>query len=121
MCKHMTAVSRMCILITWMDIVNQYNNIYQRTIKIKSIEVKDNTYSDYIKEVNDKDPKLKVSDHVRTSKYKSIFAKGYTPKWSEEVFVIKEVKNTVPWTVIMMKKMMMKKLLEHYMKKNYRK
>ena len=117
----MTAVSRMCILITWMDIVNQYNNIYQRTIKIKSIEVKDNTYSDYIKEVNDKDPKLKVSDHVRASKYKSIFTKGYTPKWSEEVFVIKEVKNTVPWTVIMMKKMMMKKLLEHYMKKNYRK
>ena len=48
------------------------------------------------KEVNDKDPKFKVSDHVRISKYKNIFAKGYTPNLSEEVFVIKKVKNTVP-------------------------
>ena len=50
------------------------------------------------KEVNDKDPKFKVSDRVRILKYKNIFAKGYTPNWSEEVFMIKEVKNTVPWT-----------------------
>ena len=49
------------------------------------------------KEVNDKDPKFKVRDHVRISKYKNIFAKGYTANWSEEVVVIKEVKNTVPW------------------------
>ena len=52
------------------------------------------------KEVNDKDPKFKVGDHVRISKYKNIFAKGYTPNWSEEVFVIKKVKNTVPWTYV---------------------
>ena len=45
---------------------------------------------------NDKDPKFKVGDHVRIAKYKNIFAKGYTPNWSEEVFVIKKVKNTVP-------------------------
>ena len=67
---------------------------------MKPIEVKDNTYIDSIKEVNDKDPKFKVGDHVRISKYKNIFAKGYTPNWSEEVFVIKKVKNTVPWTYV---------------------
>ena len=82
------------------DKVNEYNNVYHRIIKMKPIEVKDNTYIDSIKEVNDKDSKFKVGDHVRISKYKNIFAKGYTPNWSEEVFVIKEVKNTVPWTYV---------------------
>ena len=52
---------------------------------------------DFSKEVNDNNPKFKVGDHVRISKYKNIFAKGYTPNWSEEVFVIKKTKNTVPW------------------------
>ena len=52
------------------------------------------------KEVNDKDPKFKVGDHVRISKYKNIFAKGYTPNWSKEMFVIKEIKNTVLWTYV---------------------
>ena len=53
-----------------------------------------------IKKTNDKDPKYKVGDRVRISKYKNIFAKGYTPNWSEEIFVIKKVKNTVPWTYV---------------------
>ena len=52
------------------------------------------------KEVNDKDPKFKVSDYARISKYKDIFAKGYTPNWSEEIFVINRIKNTVPWTYV---------------------
>ena len=52
------------------------------------------------KEVNDKDSKFKVGDHVRISKYKNIFPKGYTPNWSEEVFVIRKVKNTIPWTYV---------------------
>ena len=63
---------------------------------MKTVDVKDNTYIDFEKEVNDKDPKFKVGENVRISKYKIIFAKGYTPNWSEEVFVIKKVKNTVP-------------------------
>ena len=67
---------------------------------MKPVDVKDNTYIDFKKEVNDKYPKFKVGDHVRISKYKNIFAKGYTPNWSEEVFVIKKVKNTVPWTYV---------------------
>ena len=65
---------------------------------MKSIGVKDNTYIDSSKDVNDKDSKFKVGEHVRISKYKNIFAKGYIPNWSEEVFVIKKVKNTLPWT-----------------------
>ena len=80
------------------DIVNEYNNTYRRTIKMKPVNVRDNTYSDFKKEVHDKDLKFKVGDHVRISKYKNIFAKGYAPNWSEEAFVIKKVKNTVPWT-----------------------
>ena len=82
------------------DIVHRYNNKKHRTIKMKPIDVKDNTYIDFGKEVNDNDPKFKVGDHVRTSKYKNIFAKGYTPNWSEEVFVTKEIENTVPWTYV---------------------
>ena len=61
------------------DIVNECNNTYHRTIKMKPVDVKDNTYIDFKKEVNDKDPKFQVDDHVRIFKYKNIFAKGYTP------------------------------------------
>ena len=64
---------------------------------MKLVDVKNDTYIDSNKEVNDKDPKFKVGDHVRISKYKNIFAKGYTPNWFEEVFVIIKVENTVPW------------------------
>ena len=73
--KHMTAVSKNVYIDKLDDIVNEYNNTYHRTIKMKPIEVKDNTYIDSIKEVNDKDPKFKVGDHVRISQYKNIFAK----------------------------------------------
>ena len=67
---------------------------------MKLADVKDNTYINIDKEVNDKDPKFKFGDHVRISRYKNIFAKGYTPNWSEEVFVIKKVKNTFSWTYV---------------------
>ena len=80
--------------------VDEYNNSYHRTIKMKLIDVKDNTYIDFEKEVHDKGPKFKFGDCVRISKYKNIFAKGYTPNWSEEVFVISKFKNTVPWTYV---------------------
>ena len=80
------------------DIVNKYNHIYHSTVKMKSVDVKLSTYNDSGKENNKKDPKFEVSDHVRILKYKNIFAKGYFPKWSEEVFVITKVENTVTWT-----------------------
>ena len=98
--KYTNSVSKNVYIDKLDDIVNEYNNTHYRTIKIKPIDVKDNTYIDFSKKVNDNDPKFKVGDHIRISKYKNIFSKGYTPNWSEEVFVIKEVKNTVPWTYV---------------------
>ena len=98
--EYMTSVSKNVYIDKLDDIVDEYNNTYHRTIKMKPIDVKDNTYLDSKKEVNNKDPKFKVGDHVRISKYKNIFAKGYTPNWSEEVFVVSKIKNTVPWTYV---------------------
>ena len=98
--KHMTSISKNVYIDKLDDIVNEYNNAYHTTIKMKPIDIKDNTYINTDKEINDKDPKFKVGDRIRISKYKNIFAKGYTPNWSEEVFVIKKVKNTVPWTYV---------------------
>ena len=63
---------------------------------MKPVDLKNITYIDSNKKAHDKDSKLKVGSHIRISKYKSIFDKGYTPNWSKEVFVIKKVKNTVP-------------------------
>ena len=77
------------------DIVNKYNNTVHRTIKIKPIDVTGDYYAEYNKNFNKKDPKLKAGDNIRILKYKNIFAKGYTRNWSEEVFVINKVKNTV--------------------------
>ena len=65
---------------------------------MKPKDVKNNNLTEYIEEFNKKDSKFKIGDHVRISKYKNIFSKGYLPNWSEEVFVINKVKNTVPWT-----------------------
>ena len=67
---------------------------------MKPVDVNDDTYIDFEKEVNNKDPKFKVGNHVRISKYKNIFANGYTPNWSEEVFVIKIVQNAAPWSYV---------------------
>ena len=67
---------------------------------MKLVDVRNITYINIGKKVNNKDPKFQVVDHVRISKYKNIFAKGYTPNWSEEVFVISKIKNTVPWTYV---------------------
>ena len=94
--KYMTSISKRVYIEKLDDTVNEYNNKYHRTIKMKPIDVNNNTYINIGKEVHDNDLKFKVGDNVRISKYKNIFAKGYTPNWSEKVFVIKEMKNTVP-------------------------
>ena len=96
----MTSISKNVYINKLDDIVDEYNNTYHRTIKMKPVDVKDDTYIDVKIEVSDKDPKLKFCDQVRISKYKNIFAKGYTSNWSEEVFVIRKAKNTVPWTYV---------------------
>ena len=98
--KYMTSISKKVYIDKLDNIVHKYNNKKHRKIIMKLIDVKGNTYIDFDKEVNDNDPKFNVGDHVRMSKYKNIFAKGYTPNGSEEVFVIKEIKNTVPWTYV---------------------
>ena len=67
---------------------------------MKSIDVKNDSFAEYNEESNEKDPKFKVNNHVRISKYKNIFAKGYALNWSEEIFVIKKIKITVPWTYV---------------------
>ena len=109
--KYMTSISKNFYIDELDDIVHKYNNKKDRTIKRKPTDVKENTYIDFDKEVNNNDPKFKVGDHVRISKYKNIFAKGYTPNWSEEIFVIKKIKNTVPLMILIVKK-----LMEHFMK-----
>ena len=64
------------------------------------IDVKNDSCAEYNEKSNEKDPKFKVSDHARISKYKYIFAKGYAPNWSEDIFVVKKIKNTLPWNYI---------------------
>ena len=93
--KHMTAISKNVYFDVLDDIVDKYNNTVHRTIKMKTIDVTYDSYVEYNKDSNLKNPKFKVGDHVRISKYKNIFAKGYVPNWSEEIFVSK-IKNTVP-------------------------
>ena len=94
----MTAISKSVSFDMLDNIVNKYKNSVHRTIKMKPIDITPDLYAKYNEDFNKKDPKFKVGDHVRISKYKIIFAKGYTPNWSEEVFVINKIKNTVPWT-----------------------
>ena len=101
--KHMTAILKNVYFDVLDDIVNKYNITVHRTIKMKAIQVTDDYYAkDLSIELNGisnkKNPKFKVGDNVRISQYKNIFAKGYTPNWSEEFFVINKIKNTVPWT-----------------------
>ena len=98
--KYMTAISKNVCIDELDNIIKEYNNTHHRTIKMKPVDAKDSTYIDFKKEVNDKDRKCKVRDNVKISEYKNIFAKRYIPNWSEEDFVIKKVKNTVPWTYI---------------------
>ena len=94
----MTSMSNNVYIDTLVNIVNKYNNTFHSTIKMKPVDVKSSIYIGSSKEINNKVPKFKIGDIVRITKYKNIFGKGYVPNWSEEVFVIKKVKNTVPWT-----------------------
>ena len=94
--KYMTSISKNVYIDTLDDMVNEYNNTYHRIIKMKPVDVKSGNFIEYNVNSNDKDPKFKIGDYVRISKYKNIFAKDYTTNWSEEVFVIKKFKNAVP-------------------------
>ena len=98
--KPMTAVSKNVYFYVLDDIVNKYNNRVHRAIKMKPIDVTSDSYAEHKEDSNKKYPKFKLGDHVRISKYKNIYPKGYTQNWSEEVFMISKIKNTVPWTYV---------------------
>ena len=112
--KYMRSISKNVYIDKMDDTVNEYNNTYRRIIKMKPVDVKGNTYIDFKKDVNDKDSKFKVGIHVRISEYKNISYKGYTPNWSEEVFVIKKIKNTV------INDLNGEEIIATFMKKSYR-
>ena len=96
----MTAISKIAYFNVLDDIVNKYNNTVYRAIKMKPIDVTSDSYVEYNENFNKKDPKFKIRDCLRISKYKNLFAKGYAPNWSEEFFVVSKIKNTVPWTYV---------------------
>ena len=95
--KHMTATGKNVYYDVLDDVVNKYNNTKHSTIKMKPIDVKNNKRG-YIDEHNEKDSKFKVGDRVRISRYKNIFAKGYTPNRSKEIFIVDKINDTVPYT-----------------------
>ena len=96
--KHMTATGKNVYYDVLDDVVNKYNNTKHSTIKMKPIDVKDNNKRVYIDEHNEKDSRFKVGDRGRISKFKNIFAKGYTPNWSKEIFIVDKINDTVPYT-----------------------
>ena len=89
--KHMTTISKNVYIDVLNDIVNKYNNTVHKTIKMKPIDVTGDSYVEYNEDFNKKGPKFKVNDHVGISKYKKVFAKGYVPNWSEEVFIVNDL------------------------------
>ena len=117
--KHMTAISKNIYYYALGDIVNKHNNTVHRTIKMKPIDVTNDSFAEYNEESNKKDPKFKIGDHVRIFKYKNIFAKGYTPNRSEEVFIISKTNNAVPWRYVI-SDMNGEDITEAFMRKNYR-
>ena len=96
--EHMTAISKNVYFAVLDTIVDKYNNTAHRTIKMKPVDVTSESYAEYNEGSNETRPK--VGDRVKISKQKNIFAKGYTQKWSEEVFIISKIKNTVLWTYV---------------------
>ena len=96
--KHMTATGKNVYYDVLDDVVNKYNNTKHSTIKMKPIDVEDNNKRVYIDEHNEEDSRFKVGDRVRISRYKNIFAKGYTPNWSKEIFIVDKINDTVPYT-----------------------
>ena len=93
--KYMISVSKNVYIDKLDHTVNKYNNTYHSTIKVKAVDVKSNTYIDSSKEINEKNPKFKIGDNVRISKYKNVFVNGYTTSWAEEVLVIKKKSKTL--------------------------
>ena len=96
--KHITAINKNIYYDVLDDIVNKYNNTQRNTIGMKPKDVLDDNKREYIDEYNKKGTRFNVGDKVRISKFRNIFAKGYAPNWSREIFIVDKINNTVPWT-----------------------
>ena len=96
--KHVTAIGKNVYWNVLDDVVEKYNDTINRSIGMKPKDVKSNKKAVYVEESNEKSARFSVGNRVRISKFKNTFAKGYTPNWSKEIFVINKIKNTVPWT-----------------------
>ena len=92
--KHMTSISKNVYFDVLYYIVNKYNNTYHKTIKMKPVDAGDDSFAEYNEVFNQEDPKFKGRVHVLISRFKNVFAKGYTPNWSEGIFIIEKIKNT---------------------------
>ena len=113
----MKSISKSVYIDKLNDIVNKYNNTYHKTIKMKPVDVKPSTYIDSSKEIDYHDPKLKIGDIARISKYKNIFAKGYVLKkflWLKKLKTL--FRGLILWVILKEKK-----LLERFTKKNFKK
>ena len=112
--KHMTATGKNVYYDVLDDVVNEYNNTKHNTIKMKPKDVKNDNNRKYIDEYNLKNARFNVGDRVRISKFKNIFAKGYTPNWSREIFIVNEINDTVPYTLLVVF------MIENYKRQNYK-
>ena len=116
--KHMTATGKNVYYDVLDDVINEYNNTKHNTIKMKPRDVGDNKRV-YIDEHNEEDSRFKVGDRVRIFKFKNIFAKGYTPNWSIEIFIINKINDTVPYTYNL-KDLNDEEIIGSFMIKNYK-
>ena len=116
----MTAISKNVFFDVLDDIIDRCNNTAHRSIKMKPIELASGSYAEYNKDSNERDPKFKVGNHVRISKYKNIFGKGYTQNWSEEIFVLRKIKDTFPQTYVI-SDLKAEKIAERFFEKELRK
>ena len=89
----MTAISKNLCFDVLDDIFDEYTNTYHKILKMKPVDVGDDSFAEHNGKSNEKDPKFKVGDHVRISKFKDVFAKEYTLNCSEEIFIIKKICN----------------------------
>ena len=99
--KHMTTTGKNVYYDVLDEVVHKYNNTKHSTLKMKPIDVKDNNNNNkrvYVDEHNEICSRFKVGDRVRISKLKNIFANGYTPNWSTEIFIVNKINDTVSYT-----------------------
>ena len=115
----MISIPKSVYIVKLDDIVKKYDNAYQTKIKMKPVDVKPSIYINSSKEINDKDPKVNFGNIVEISRYKNLFPKDYFTNWSEEAFVIRKVKNTVP-SIYVISDLRGEKINESKEKKRYK-